>query len=78
MQENEKQASVPYFIHEGVMARMERIYRVTVIALVIALALSVASLVINDTLWRRYCSTLEQHYAEVQDGVYQQSDPASD
>ena len=29
MSENEKQASVPYFVHEGTVARMERMFRLT-------------------------------------------------
>jgi len=74
----EKQASVPYFIHEGTMARMERVFKMTVIALVVALAVAVASLVINDALWRKYCAALEAKYTEVQDGVYQQSDQVID
>ena len=78
--ENEKQASVPYFIHEGALARMERIFRITVIALVVALAVAVGSLIANDIMWRRYCNALEERYAvtEVQDGVHEQSDPGAD
>lgn len=36
MTEMEKQATVPYFVHEGQMARMERIFRLTVCALITA------------------------------------------
>jgi len=80
MSENEKQANVPYFIHEGTMARMERVFKMTVIALVVALAVAVASFVINDSLWRKYCAALEARYqiTEVQDGVYQQPDEGAD
>lgn len=78
MQENETQASVPYFIHEGTMARMERIFKMTVIVLVIALAVAVTALVVNDTLWRKYCNALEERYTEVQNGVHEQSDPGAD
>lgn len=74
---DEKQAQVSYFVYEGAMARMERIFRITVIALVTALAVAVGSLVVNDVMWRHHCRDLEDRLAntvEVQDGVYQQSD----
>lgn len=76
MHENENQASVPYFIHEGQMARMERIYRITVRALIIALAISVISFVINDSLWRQYCNSIESRYhsEESDAGIYEQPD----
>ena len=83
MSENEKQATVQYFVHEGMVARMERMFKITVCALVIALAVSVISLVINDAQWRRYCDTLDARYQLVVEevrnaGVYQQSDTQSD
>jgi hypothetical protein len=83
MSENEKQATVPYFVHEGMVARMERMFRITVCALVIALAVCVVSLVVNDTLWREHCATLDARYQtvieEVQNaGVYEQPDTGSD
>lgn len=78
----EKQASVPYFVHEGIVSRMERMFRVTVIALMLALVVCVVSFVINDTLWRNHCDTLEARYEtiveEINAGVYQQSDPGTD
>ena len=43
--------------------------------LVIALAVAVTALVVNDTLWRKYCNALEERYTEVQNGVHEQSDP---
>jgi len=79
--EEEKQAAVPYFVHEGTMARMERVFKITVIALVAALAVAVCSLIANDIMWRQYCNALEERYttnAEVPNGVYQQSDSESD
>ena len=83
MSENEKQATVPYFVHEGMVARMERMFRITVCALVIALAVCVVSLVVNDTLWREHCATLDARYQtvieEVQNaGVYEQPDSGTD
>jgi hypothetical protein len=83
MSENEKQATVPYFVHEGMVARMERMFRITVCALVIALAVCVVSLVVNDTLWRKHCATLDARYQtvieEVQNaGVHEQPDTGTD
>ena len=79
MSEEEKKATVPYFVHEGVMARMERIFRLTVCALVVALAISVISFVVNDTLWRKYCQTIEAHYRveENDAGIHEQSNPGN-
>ena len=81
MSENEKQASVPYFVHEGTVTRMYRMFRLAVVVLAIALAVAVSALVINDTMWRHYCNDLEARY-QVEDvaneGVYQQSDPGTD
>lgn len=76
MSEEEKQAVVPYFVHEGVMARMERLFRITVGALVVALAVAVISFVVNDSLWRKYCETLESRYhvEENHAGVHEQPD----
>ena len=83
MSENEKQASVPYFVHEGTVARMERMFRLTVCALVIALSVCVISFVVNDTRWRAYCDTLDARYQtvieEVQHaGVLEQPDQGAD
>ncbi len=79
----EKQANVPYFVHEGTVARMERMFRLTVIALMLALIVSVVAFVINDSLWRMHCDTLEARYEtvfeEVHDaGVHEQPDPGAD
>ena len=77
MTENENQASVPYFIHEGAMARMERIIRILAGLLVAALII----FVINNIVWMKY---VEHQRAEtviegvVADGVYQQPDPVTD
>lgn len=71
----EKNATIQWFVHEGMMARVERIFRLTVIALVVALAISVAALVVNDCKWRESYEALSQQYAELveeTDGVQQQ------
>lgn len=76
MEENEKQAQVSYFVYEGAMARMERIIKILAALLVASLII----FVINNVIWMKYSERLRAEYAitEVQDGVYQQSDPASD
>lgn len=78
MPENEKQAAVPYFVHEGAMARMERIIRILAALLVAALII----FVINNVIWMNYVErqrqemTVEEVVAD--EGVYEQSDPGSD
>ena len=52
MNEIEKQATVPYFVHEGQMARMERIIRMLAALLVACVAL----FVVNNVIWMRYTS----------------------
>ena len=70
----EKQASVPYFIHEGQMARMERIIR----RLIVLLVATIALFIVNNVFWMLYT---EHQVAEARadggsnGGVYQQSDP---
>lgn len=83
MEEKEKQASVSYFVHEGVVSRMERMFHVTVAALVLALVVCVVSFVFNDMAWRKYCDTLETRYETVVEGlqdagVYEQPDAGTD
>lgn len=76
MPEEEKQASVPYFVHEGMMTKMQlshektvdkmsAMFKTTVIALVIALAVCVASLVINDSLWRSHYDNLSEKLSKL-------------
>lgn len=75
--EEEKRASVPYFIHEGAMARMERIIRILAMLLVAALII----FVINNVVWMKYVEkqTAQTVVEEVADaGLYQQSDPGID
>lgn len=68
--EQEQQASVPYFIHEGQMARMERVIRILAVLLVITVAL----FIVNNLIWMRYSDVqVQQARTEVcNDGVYQQ------
>lgn len=80
MEEQEKRATVPYFIHEGQMARMERIIRIVSTVFVIALLIVMAAFVINDNNWRRYCQNVgAQRTNEVTNaGVYQQPNAEPD
>ena len=75
MNEHEKQASVPYFVHEGQMARMERIIRVLAALLIV----SVALFIVNNVVWMRYT---EKQVAEARSGgnhagILEQSDPGN-
>lgn len=68
----EKQACVPYFVHEGQMARMERIIRILAALLVASIAL----FIVNNIVWMRY--TDKQVKAMRQGGsnagIFEQSD----
>ena len=68
----QEQASVPYFIHEGQMARMERVIRI----LAVLLILTVALFIVNNVVWMRYTDAqVQQVRTEVSnDGVHQQPD----
>ena len=68
----QEQASVPYFIHEGQMARMERIIRI----LAVLLILTVGLFIVNNVVWMRYTDAqVQQARTEVSnDGVHQQPD----
>lgn len=70
----QEQASVPYFIHEGQMARMERIIRVLSIILAALMVVTVALFIVNNVIWMRYADAqVQQARTEVcNDGVYQQ------
>ena len=82
MSDKEEQAVVPYFAHEGALARMERIHKFTILALVFALVVCLIAFVINDTSWRRHYDTLDSRYyqlvEEVHNGVYEHTDTQSD
>jgi len=85
----EKQATVPYFVHEGDMARMENamnkmenvtnMMRRALIAVCITLAFVVATFAIaftiNNSNWIRYAETLMQGE---EDGIHQQPNPGVD
>lgn len=74
-QEHE-QASVPYFIHEGQMARMERIVKRLIILLVAAIAL----FIVNNVIWMKYTErqVTEARLEVPNAGVHQQSDSGTD
>ena len=57
-EQDEMQASVPYFVHEGVITRMYRIIRMLALLLVAALVI----FVINNVIWMRY---VERQRAEM-------------
>jgi len=80
MEEKEKQASVPYFIHEGAMARMERIIKILTRTIVAVLLVAVILFIINNVIWMRYTDKLRQETQniEVSDGVQQQPDGGAD
>lgn len=72
----QEQASVPYFIHEGQMARMERIVRILSIILAALMAVTIALFIVNNVIWMRYTDAqVQQARTEVSnDGVHQQPD----
>ena len=86
----EQQATVQYFVHEGMiermkqmheaaMGRMERIFRITVIALVAALVAALMALLINDARWRSYCDAIEDKYhVEATPTVHEQPNQTPD
>ena len=74
MSENEKLAQVPYFVHEGQMARMERIIRVLAALLVAALII----FVLNNIVWMRYVENQRGAYEEAITGLHEQPDSAAD
>ena len=78
MSEEQKQASVPYFVHEGTVARMERIIRILA-------GLLVASLIIfllNNLVWMRYTERQKtdayMEGAHDAAGVHEQPDEGAD
>ena len=70
----EKQASVAYFIHEGQMARMERIIRRLIVLLIVAIVLFIA----NNVVWMLYAErqvSEARTYVGANGGVHQLADP---
>lgn len=81
MAEEEKQASVPYFIHEGMVSRMERIIRMLTKALIIVVAVVLALFIVNNIVWMKYVNAQksEQITEKVYDtGIHEQSDQSTD
>ena len=80
---DEKQACVPYFVHEGIMNHYSRANKRMLIALCVSLT---AIMIIAVTLGYMFLSSynerekgwqdiVQQKLAEVEDGVQQQPDP---
>jgi len=59
----EEIATIPYFVHEGAMAREERNRTRLLIALVLSLAISLAFLFANNLAWLTYNDRKEARYA---------------
>lgn len=81
MAEEEKQASVPYFIHEGMVSRMERIIRMLTKALIIVVAVVLTLFIVNNIVWMKYMNAQmsEQIIEKVYDtGIHEQSDQDTD
>lgn len=82
--DEEKQASVPYFVHEGIMDKMERMnvrmhsaLRIVCLTLIVVTLLFVAGYTVNNRNWMRYAEHLEERSRpEVTDaGVHEQPYP---
>ena len=74
MTEMEKQATVPYFVHEGQMARMERVIKILAGLLVTAIVL----FILNNVVWMKYTDRqVERVRQEVvaDAGIHEQSNP---
>jgi hypothetical protein len=59
----EEIATIPYYVHEGDMAREERNRTRLLIALVLSLAISLAFLFANNLAWIIYNDRKESRYA---------------
>mgnify|MGYP007101893094 CR=1 FL=1 len=60
--EDKDSTNVPFFIHEGAMARAERSNRRMLIALVVmaaALVVCIGALVVNNRMWMNYTQAIE-------------------
>lgn len=78
-EKQEKQATVPYFIHEGDMARMETAMeklKKALIAVCVTLAFVVTvfavTFTVNNSNWIKYAETLKQ--METDNGIHEQPD----
>lgn len=77
MSEEERQANVPYFIHEGMMERMDmnnkRMHsalRIICITLIAVTLLFVAAYTVNNMNWMRYARSISEGRDA---GVHEQS-----
>ena len=77
MEEKEKQENVPYFIHEGQMARMERANRRLCYTIVAVLAVGLVMFVINNLIWMKYTAPARPA-VEVSDAATGERDTAGD
>lgn len=82
MPENENQAAVPYFIHEGMVARMERIIKMLTRTIIAVLAVAIILFIVNNMIWMKYVETQRQE-AVVEEvltdaGVHEQPDTGTD
>ena len=75
----EKQACVPYFVHEGIMAHYSRANRRMLIALIVVcatLAVVIGIFVYGNTVReKQLIDMVNQRITEVENGVHQQPDP---
>ena len=54
--------SIPYFVHEGEMARAERSRKRMIVALIVSLvvtAFALGALFVNNQMWMSYVATIE-------------------
>ena len=82
MEDKERQAEVPFFVHEGVIERMDRVNKrmlVSLLAVCITLALTASAaifgLVYTNRMWMQHVDSLREQGTY---GVFQPSDPATD
>jgi len=73
MEGEKDKTQIPYFVMDGVMARMERFFRITVLALVAVLAIAITAYLLNDNYWRAF-----YHDMKGEDEVYELYDGAVD
>ena len=73
----DKQACVPYFVHEGVMDHYSRANRRMLIALVVVCITFITTIIVFVTVYtqreKNWLDTLQR--VGVTDGIHEQSDP---
>lgn len=81
MEDKETQAAVPYFVHEGMVARMERIINRLTRTIIIVLAVAIILFIANNLIWMNYVERQRQE-TTVEDvvdaGVHEQSNQTTD